>query len=51
MIIKKVVALSGEEYARLKQKAQAYDVILVEKAAEETEIEKAIIIDQTTTKE
>lgn len=52
--IKKVVAMSGEEYARLKQKAEAYDEMLIEKAAEEkaiNEIEQAIITDQTTTKE
>lgn len=33
-IIKKVVALSGEEYERLLQKAAAYDAIVAEQQSE-----------------
>lgn len=32
--IKKVVALSGEEYQRLKNKAAAYDAIMAEQTVE-----------------
>jgi len=36
-VIKKVVAMSGEEYDRLRQKAAAYDALLAAQAAQEGE--------------
>lgn len=35
MIAKKVVAMSGEEYAKLRYKAGAYDVLVLKQTIEE----------------
>ena len=41
-VIKKVVAMTGEEYQKLKEKAQAYDNLLAEQELEQnTEPEPA----------
>jgi len=34
-VIKKVVAMTGEEYAKLKEKAEAYDKLLAEQEPEQ----------------
>ena len=36
-IIKKVVAMSGEEYQKLKEKAQAYDILIKEEIKNSTD--------------
>jgi len=43
--VKKVVAMSGEEYQKLKEKAQAYDTLL----AEQPEINKDSNTEEKTT--
>jgi len=39
-VIKKVVAMSGEEYAKLKEKAEAYEQLVEDLGLEETTTEE-----------
>ena len=43
-VIKKVVAMMGEEYQKLKEKAQAYDKLMREQDTADT-LEETLIID------